>query len=124
RDERRLPDPGLARYEHHASLAERCRFARRGERVQRLVALEQLHGATINGSSRRYDPALVETNAARGSICFGVSLLRYDGMRPLPFVTTPTTWAASGFASSRLGPIVPFEPAAARAWHAPQPCDA
>ena len=38
-----------------------------------------------------FDSADVETNAARCSICSAVSRSRYDGMTPLPFVTTSTT---------------------------------
>ena len=49
-DERGLADPGLAGDEHDAALAARGRVARLGERRQCPVALEQLHGSTIDPS--------------------------------------------------------------------------
>jgi hypothetical protein len=42
-------------------------------------------------------------------------------MPPPPFVTWLTTVSLSGWRSSRLGPVEPVDPAAARVWQLPQP---
>src|SRR4051794_19311185 len=53
-------------------------------------------------------------------ICAALNWLLNDGIAPppAPFVTKSTTRLYSGFASSRFGPTLPFQPASARVWQA------
>ena len=66
-------------------------------------------------------PAAIETKAATCWISVGDSLLLNDGMPFPPFVTCLLTVCSLGRSSSRLGPIVPFAPAASIVWQFAQP---
>ena len=65
-----------------------------------------------------------ETNCATALISAADSRPENDGMPPAPEVTICWTRSALGLASSRFGPAVPDEPAAASVWQPPQPADA
>ena len=54
-----------------------------------------------------------DTNCATALISAADRRPLNDGMTPAPEVTIPSTVSAFGFASSRFGPVVPDEPAAA-----------
>ncbi len=65
-----------------------------------------------------------ETKAATALISAPDSRPPNAGMPPSPLVTICCTRWALGLASSRFGPVVPEEPAAASVWQPPQPADA
>ena len=54
-----------------------------------------------------------DTNCATALISAADRRPLNEGMIPAPEVTIPSTVSALGFASSRFGPLVPDEPAAA-----------
>ena len=62
-----------------------------------------------------------ETNSATWLISVSVSCFAKEGMPTPPFRTWRATSFASGRSSSRLGPVVPFDLAAASVWQPPQP---
>ena len=68
--------------------------------------------------------AAAATNAATSVISWFVSWPSNAGMPRPPVVTCRSTRSAAGFSASRLGPIVPVEPAAASVWQPPQPARA
>ena len=84
------------------------------------VADECLHLAREGGREDQ-PPVDVTTYAATSAICCAVSCDPKGGIAPMPFVTRVTTNLLSGFASSRFGPTLPFDPAAASVWQPPQP---
>jgi hypothetical protein len=53
-----------------------------------------------------------DTNSPTSAISFDESLLRKEGIPFPPLRTWRSTTEASGFSSSRFGPICPFAPAA------------
>ena len=82
-----------------------------GPRPTRIVAAtEGGRAAAAGGRGRRSVP---DTNRATAVISAADRRPLNDGMTPEPEVTIASTVSALGFASSRFGPVVPDEPAAA-----------
>ena len=111
-----------ARARRAASTRRTAGRARRGRLRAGLPALHRARQA--RAASRRYLPALLETNAATASICACVSWPLNAGIAPPPFSTWCATVACDGFSWSRFGPTFPVDPAAFSVWQPPQPAEA
>ena len=81
-----------------------------GPRPTRIVAATEGGRAAAAGGAVASVP---DTNRATAVISASDRRPSNDGMTPEPEVTIASTVSALGFASSRFGPVVPDEPAAA-----------
>src|SRR5690606_33844717 len=97
-----------------------------GRQVERIGAGRLAPGAAFlaaGDSGRRFVPdyfVALAMNLASAAICSALKLSSKEGMGPIPFLTTSTTWLSLGFSSSRSGPISPVASAAFNAWQTAQ----
>jgi hypothetical protein len=82
-----------------------------GPRPARIVAATE--GSRAEAAAGGAVGSVPDTNCATALISAADRRSLNDGMSPVPDVTIRSTVSALGFASSRFGPVVPDEPAAA-----------